>query len=448
MWSMTCSRATRIQLRRARRHAPLVWLAAAGLASTVALAQSSPPPVTEPIAEPVTVPAPPAETSAPAPTTQDPVAASEARVKSVEVEVGRNTLRTAEAYFDLAEAKRAAGEHDEAATSYLAAIDIYRAVDGAFTPLAIGPLTSLGDNYHEAGDYLSAVSAYGEARTISRRAYGLMNERQVVFLDRLSRSLLELNQTIEADEQQTESLRIVERNHPPESDEALAALYKYAGWLRDRGFFQTEREQYLRALRTVREHYGKEDVRQVAPLVGLANSLRNQRLPDGLGIGSLQEALRLLQAAPEQDQVAIAAVMRDIGDWFVAFNRVGYDGAEYRQAWELLGNAPNGEQLRQEWFTGPTYVLREPISLRGLSEEPNAPQGHVLVSFDLGISGESANVAVVESTPAGLKDEAMLRHIRRSRFRPQMANGELVPVQGLALQFNFRYMPDAVATND
>jgi tetratricopeptide (TPR) repeat protein len=382
------------------------------------------------------------------PPPQDPVAASEARVKSVEAEVGRNTLRTAEAYFDLAEAQRAAGKRDDAATSYLAAIGIYRSIDGAFTPLAIGPLTSLGDNYHEADDYLSAVSAYGEARTINRRAYGLMNERQVVFLDRLSRSLLELNQTIEADEQQTEALRIVERNHPPESDEALAALYKYAGWLRDRGFFQDEREQYLRALRTVREHYGKEDVRQVAPLVGLANSLRNQRLPDGLGIGSLQEALRFLQAAPEQDHVAIAAVMRDIGDWFVAFNRVGYDGAEYRHAWALLGNAPNGEQLRQEWFTGPTYVLREPISLRDLSEEPDAPQGHVLVSFDLGTTGESANVAVVESTPAGLKDESMLRHIRRSRFRPQMANGELVPVQGLALQFNFRYMPDAVATND
>jgi TonB family protein len=438
MWSMTCSRATRIQLRRARRHAPLVWLAAAGLASTLALAQSPPLPVTEPASPP--------EASAPAP--QDPVAASEAQVKSVEAEVGRNTLRTAEAYFDLAEAKRAAGERDEAATSYLAAIDIYRAVDGGFTPLAIGPLTSLGDNYHEAGEYLSAVSAYGEARTISRRAYGLTNEGQVVFLDRLSRSLLELNQTIEADEQQTEALRLVERNHPPESDEALAALYKYAAWLRDRGFFQDEREQYLRALRTVREHYGKEDVRQVAPLVGLANSLRNQRLPDGLGISSLQEALRFLQAAPEQDRVAIAAVMRDIGDWFVAFNRVGYDGTEYRHAWELLGSAPNGEQLRQEWFTGPTYVLREPISLRSLSEEPDAPQGHVLVSFDLGTTGESTNVAIVESTPAGLKDEAMLRHIRRSRFRPQMANGELVPGQGLALQFNFRYMPDAVATND
>jgi TonB family protein len=82
--------------------------------------------------------------------------------------------------------------------------------------------------------------------------------------------------------------------------------------------------------------------------------------------------------------------------------------------------------------------------LRGLSEEQNAPRGHVLVSFDLDIMGQSGNVTVVESEPTGLKDEAVLRHIRRSRFRPQMANGDLVHAEALALQFNFRYALDAV----
>jgi len=137
-------------------------------------------------------------------------------------------------------------------------------------------------------------------------------------------------------------------------------------------------------------------------------------------------------------------VLRDLGDWAVAFNKVGYDGTEYRRAWELLGEVANGEQLRGEWFTGPTYVLREPISLRGLSEEQDAPRGHVLVSFDLDRTGQSGNVAVVESEPPGLKDEAVLRHIRRSRFRPQLAGGELINASALALQFNFRYSLDAV----
>jgi hypothetical protein len=53
---------------------------------------------------------------------------------------------------------------------------------------------------------------------------------------------------------------------------------------------------------------------------------------------------------------------------------------------------------------------------------------------------------VVESNPPGLKDEAVLRHIRRSRFRPQIANGEIVSREALALQFNYRYTPDALTT--
>jgi TonB family protein len=158
--------------------------------------------------------------------------------------------------------------------------------------------------------------------------------------------------------------------------------------------------------------------------------------------------LALLLAQQDPDERAVAEVLRDIGDWEVAFSKVDYDGAEYRRAWQLLAEVPGGDKLREEWFTGPNYVLREPISLRGLSQDPSAPAGHVLVRFDLDRAGHSVNATVVESDPPGLKDEAVLRHIRRSRFRPQMANGDLVPRDALALQFNYRYSPSALTESN
>jgi tetratricopeptide (TPR) repeat protein len=373
------------------------------------------------------------------------VAAGQRFVTQTEREFGKNSRQSAEAYTDLAEAQRSARQHDAAEKNYLTAIEIYRSIDGPFSPLVIQPLTALGDNYQESGDYLKAVSAYGEARTVSRRTYGLLNEAQIPFLDRSAQALLELNQPVEADEQQLEALRIIERNHPPESDEALEGVYKYAEWLRENGRFQEERDQYGRALRTIRDVYGKEDARQVKPLLGIGNSFRNQRIPEGQGSGALRDALSLLLAQKDPDELTVAEVLRDLGDWEVAFSKVDYDGAEYRRAWQLLGEVASGDEIREEWFTGPNYVLREPISLRGLSQEPTAPPGHVLVRFDLDKAGHSLNAAVVESDPPGLKDEAVLRHIRRSRFRPQMANGELVPRDALALQFNYRYTPGAVS---
>jgi TonB family protein len=308
-------------------------------------------------------------------------------------------------------------------------------------------LTSLGDNYHEADDDMNAVAAYTEARTVSRRAYGLHNVEQIELLDRMSRSLLDLNQLSEAEAQQIEALRLLQRSNPPGSDAVLAGMYKYAEWLGDRAYFQLQRDQYTRALRTIRQVHGDRDVRQVQPLLGIGNSYRRERNPASMGISALQEALALLLEEPQRDPVAIAQALRDIGDWSVAFGKTGYAGTEYQRAWQMLGAAPNGEQLRREWFSGANYVLYEPISPRGLSLDPEAVGGHVTVTFDIDTAGNSDNVTLIESNPVGLKDEAVLRHIRRSRFRPLLENGAVIIGKGLAIQVKFRYLPEAVAAD-
>jgi TonB family protein len=375
------------------------------------------------------------------------VQSAQAHVAQVEEQFGKNSRQSAEARLDLAELQKRAGDHEGAEQTYLAAIEIYRSLDGAFTPLAIEPLTALGDDFKEREDYVSALSAYSEARTISRHAYGLLNEDQIPLLDRLTETMIELNKPAEADQHQQEALRLVERQYPPESDEALAALYKYAGWLREQGRFSEERDLYMRALRTIRDHYGKDDLHEVPALAAIGNSFRTQRLPEETGIGSLRDALQLMVARGAPDKVALAGVLRDIGDWDVAFSKVEYDGAEYKRAWQYLGEVPDGDELRKQWFATNSrdrYVLYEPISMLGVSLEPKAPSGHVLVKFDLDKYGHTSNAAILESEPAGLKDEAVLRHIRRSRFRPQMADGELVAVTGFTLNFTYRYSRDAV----
>ncbi len=385
------------------------------------------------------------------PTTTAPAvdtASYQQRIDSTIEQYGKNSLPTAEAYSDLADAQRHAGQHEQATQNYVAAVEIYRALDGPFTPLAIPLLLNLGDNYREAHDNLNAVTAYTEARTVNRRIYGLLNEAQLPMIDKLSATLLDLNRPVEAEAQQVEALRLAERTWPPESDQGLAAIYKYAAWLRERGLFQFERDQYDRARRIIEEHYGKKNVRLVTPLLGVGNSFRNQRTPDGQGIGALQEALEILVAQPTKDPLAVATALRDVGDWQVAFDRVGYSGADYRRAWQLLDEVPSGDRLRREWFTGPVFVLREPIVMRGLSEDPNAPSGQVLVRFDLDRNGITSNVAIVESEPAGLMDETVLRQVKRSRFRPQIAEGEIVSSKGLGLRLTFQYKPIAEAGND
>jgi TonB family protein len=430
--------------RDARPHA-LGWLVAACWFAAAAHGQTDP---AESPAEEALGQTAPAATPGEEVAEVDAVAANRAFLESTLAEAGRQSLRTAEAYIGLADAERAAGNHDAAAENYLAAVEVYRAVDGAFTPLAIPPLTDLGDNYFEAGDHPNAVSAYSEARTVSRRAFGLHNERQIEVLDRLSRSLLEMNEVAEADAQQVEALRLVQRSHPPDSDEVLNAIYRYARWLGQRSMFQLERDQYNRALRIVRQSRGDRDPAQVRALLGIGNTYREERNPASMGYAALQDALAILLAQPTQDSLAMATALRDLGDWTVAFSKTRYDGKEYLRAWELLAEVSGGERLRRDWFTGANYVLYEPISPRGLSSDPSALQGRVVARFDLDTEGNTSDVAIVESNPTGFKDEAVARHLRRSRFRPLIVDGRLTPADDLAIQFKFRYLLDAVASNN
>jgi len=150
---------------------------------------------------------PPSATAAPTLETNDPkqvVESQQQLVTRTEQQFGKRSRQAAEAYFDLAEAQRRAGDHVAAEKSYLAAIALYHSLDGMFTPLAIEPLTALGDNYRENNDYVSAMTAYNEARTINRHEYGLLNEDQIPRAH--DAFALELNQRLVVDAVQPELL--------------------------------------------------------------------------------------------------------------------------------------------------------------------------------------------------------------------------------------------------
>ena len=248
----------------------------------------------------------------------------------------------------------------------------------------------------------------------------------------------------EADELQLSAMQLQERIHGTDTLEILPAIYKLAKWMRSSYRFNEERQQYTRALDIIRETTGPEDIALVTPLRETGNSFRLQKFPEGRGVSNLRRALEIAQAQAERDPRLIAELLVDIGDWNTAFSKVGPTGEEYRQAWALLGELENGDELRHRWFNEPRYVLRENPSNRGLANksDPDAVPGNVLITFDVDELGRTRNVAVVEAVPPGLKDDSTARAINRSRFRPRMVDGELVWARGLARNFTFHYLPE------
>jgi TonB family protein len=301
---------------------------------------------------------------------------------------------------------------------------------------------SLGSTYEDSGDYLNALSAFKEARTINRRIYGLLDESQIPIMEEMTDTLYKMERIEDADQLQLDALQLAERNRGGSSPELVDAIYRYADWLGRTGRYLAERQQYARALEILRVSFGEDSPALATPLRGIGNSFRMQRLDEGQGLGALRRALQILESQADPDALALAEVLRDLGDWSVAFSRIGPTGNEYRRSWQLLGELQNAAALRNQWYRGPEFVLREPISQRGVSNEAGATPGFVLVQFDIDTMGRPENVVVLESNPPGFKDDAILRAIRRSRFRPQMRDGELVRGEKLALRFAFGYDPD------
>ncbi|MEE8093873.1 MAG: tetratricopeptide repeat protein [Gammaproteobacteria bacterium] len=348
------------------------------------------------------------------------------------------------ALSNLAILQRSLELYEPSERNFVRAVDVIREADGAYSEAAISPLVGLGMNYQARGDYFEAETTYEEARTVSRRAHGLLNEQQIDILDHLASTMMDMQRYVEADEYQLTALHLMERIHGADMPGVLPAIYKFARWLRSAYRFQEERGQYVRAMDIIRDYEGATSQAMVRPLRETGISYRTQKLPEGRGLSALRRALEIAENQPAPDTRLIAETLVDIGDWNVAFSKVGATGEEYRRAWQLLGELADGDALRGEWFNDPIYVLRENPSSRGIGSpnDPGALPGHVLITFDVTEFGRTVNVTVVESVPPGLKDDSTARAIGRSRFRPRMVDGELVRAPGLARNFTFHYQPE------
>ena len=359
-------------------------------------------------------------------------------------EFGAESTEYAVELSELAEVRRRAGRYDQAEADFLAAVAIITRLEGNLAGKLVQPLTGLGATYQDIDEHVPAINAFTEARTVSRRSYGLLNEEQIPILDRMTDSFIALGRYREADQKQLDALRLLERTRGHDTPDVLPALYKYARWLRVQGRFEEERLFYMRAMNIIKKAHGRDSIEMVRPLRETGNSFRAQKFPEGLGASSLKRALDIVQAMEEPDALVLAETLRDLGDWYAAFSRVGRGGREYRESWNALGELENGDQLRSAWYSQPAFVLYETPSQRGLrpeGSEPGLTQGFVLVTFDVTPEGRTANVQVVDSDPPGKKDEAIVRSMRRSRFRPRIVDGEVVVAEKLARKFTFSFKP-------
>ena len=360
-------------------------------------------------------------------------------------EFGEPSPQLAEAHRLIAGVHRQSGDFTEAEVEILEAIEVYESGSGPLSPELIEPYVELGDNYSEAGDFAAALSSYGEARTIGRRHYGLLNEDQIAIIDEMSAAAESLEQLEEAAGLQLEALEIVERNHGEASLEAIDAKYRYARWLREHSLHEDALHIYYQIEDIIGDSYNKDPLMTVRLLRERSKSVRvpeGDTAMGGMQRSSLAEALEILEAMPDPPPLLLAEVLVEKGDWDVKYSRARLPSEDYVRAWDLLGQIENGVDLRRQWFEELVVIDMPPLSRRNLTEDPDAPDGFVEVFFTVDILGHTQDIEITASEPRGLKDLSVEQVIRGARFRPRIVEGEIVAVRR-GYRFPFKYVPQA-----
>lgn len=357
---------------------------------------------------------------------------------------GDSSPQLADSYLLVAGIQTRHGDYLDAVNNILEAIEIHERNEGPLSTQLIEPYVALGDTYEAARDPELALVAFEQARAISRRAFGLLNEDQIPILDRMTRCL----PFDDARELELEAVNIVRRLHGEESREYLDANYRYAEWLIDMGAYGYAALAYHDMHRIIDEHFNGDSMLRIELLRTTAANLRGTPAVGLLARPKeLEEALGIVTSLDPPDPILHAGVLRDIGDWNVANGHLDDIDDAYLKAWRILDGIDGGEELRREWFSKQTIVTPTPSLHDVESTDPLAPSARVDVAFRVDTSGIPVDIRVVSSDPPGLFDRAAIREISEARFRPRMIDGELVVSPG-SFTFSLQYDQVVSASSD
>jgi len=351
-------------------------------------------------------------------------------------------------------------------------------------------LTVLGSLLQQQGDHLQAIETFDRVVHISRINNGLDTLDQVPAVEQMIESYLAISDWEQADLYYNYLFYIQEKAYGSADPRIIPVIDLLATWnLRafNIGFdedlgerLSTAQILFSGAAQMVALHFGKSDERFTLYQRNIANTaylvakhpdlMRNlnsvdfrmneEALRRKIGAGD-QESSRGFQAGEtallevldfqrqEGDSpVALAEAIADLADWYLIFQRRRNASALYAEAWQVLSETENSEELLANFFGQvvplPTF-LAAPTSLvfnSSIARDTSELQvGYADVVFDVTENGIVRDLEVVGAE----EDDGyniigkLRREVRGSIFRPIVKDGETIRTSGNQFRYRFWY---------
>jgi tetratricopeptide (TPR) repeat protein len=393
------------------------------------------------------------------------------------------------AYNNLGATQYQLGDYKAAEASYVKSLEVLEASQGISSRRLIVPLAGLGAVYAATDQHQLAAQLLDRALAVSRRSNGLFNLAQLPLIEQVADSRYAINDFNGVERELLYALKIAEQNFGYNDERTLPPIMKLAEFYEELREYIAARLMYLRAREIAMKESGGYSPMAIRSLVGIARTHRLQytmdpetldsqqptkdpitgetvryngeivakihdgsRVPppaaDRHGLRAVQLALELLRATPDPPRNLLLQTLIELGDWYQTTARPTIALPYYTEAAALLAVEPD-PMLGNPLFSPRMVYYKPPISAqRGL----NTLTGQYIIrkamfSLDVSETGETENIAVVQTDMS----EAQLSHSRRSISRaiysPRFVDGKPVSTQGVSFTADWyeEHDPEKVA---
>lgn len=347
-------------------------------------------------------------------------------------------------------------------------------------------LSRQGAAYQAQARYTSAIEAYTRAVHLLRVNEGLETPLQVPLLQQIIESLLAQDRVVEADNYQNYLFRIQRENLRPTDPEMLHAVEQYADWHRNAYISELDKDRYARILDMIDLYSDMADAviaeqgeHSLAALPYLRGKLKAQYLmsiypgeseasvsvelyqQDNVelptlkkmrfmrfrdfnyryGEQNLQQMRDIIARDPASGPRELADATVALGDWYQWHHRYAIAQNTYRAAWEVMAGEAEAEAWQRRTFGVPLELPREVVFQPGRLAIPVPHTHEVQLRFSVSTHGEARDIEVLRPDAAQDADTVNRGHrfLRDIRFRPRMAQGDVVASNLVERSYVIRY---------
>ena len=310
------------------------------------------------------------------------------------------------------------------------------------SPELSSPLFGIALTLNQFGQYEDAIKILDRALRINHVNNGLYNPDQIKIHDSLTESYVGVRDVEKANHHQSFQVFISKKYYGIDNPQVDESLNKLAKWYKRTGQVYSEREIHKELL-TRQESRSDGDIASlVETYKNLSFSHRREGMDLFQSVNPLKDAIEVIDLMESPDLNLKFEVLLDLGDTYISYGRIQAARKAYLECWMLINDDQTMRGTIEDRFSRPVRVRNVQVPktypLPPIGEEVGKTiPGSISLKYDVDLNGQTINIEVIESAPAGIIDQEAIKVINRVIYRPRYIDAEPQLTEGLNIRHEY-----------